>query len=316
MQEHLTFREVADLWKENKRSIVKHSTFCAYMLILKTHLLPKFGDASVITELAAQQFALDKLNSGLSRKSVHDIMAVLKAVVKFGAKHGIFDLPSWDIDFPTETTARKLPVLSLADHRKLLGELSANPTTQNIGIMIALCCGLRIGEVCALQWHNVDMQRRIITVANTVNRIYNCDTMHTEHYSSSPKTKSSNREIPISSMLLNALRIVKRRQSGGEYVVGDGTKAKEPRTYRETFSRLLCRLNIPQIVFHGLRHTFATRCIESQCDYKTVSVILGHSNVATTLNLYVHPNIDQKKRCIDRMNKYIGISPQISNEKQ
>ena len=111
MQKHLTFREVADLWKENKRCMVKHSTFCAYMLILKTHILPKFGDTAFITESAAQQFALDKLNSGLSRKSVHDIMAVLKAVAKYGAKHSIFDLPSWDIDYPTQTTARKLPVL-------------------------------------------------------------------------------------------------------------------------------------------------------------------------------------------------------------
>lgn len=308
MQKHLPFRDVADLWKENKRSIVKHSTFCAYMLILKTHLLPEFGNATIITEAEAQQFALDKLNSGLSRKSVHDILAVLKAIAKYGAKRSIFDLPSWDIEYPTETTARQLPVLSLSDHRKLLGELASNPTTQNIGIMIALCCGLRIGEVCALQWCNVDFQRRIITVTNTVSRIYNCEEMHTEHYASSPKTKSSNREIPISSLLINALRAVKRQQSGGDYVVGDGTKAKEPRTYRETFSRLLRRLNIPQIVFHGLRHTFATRCIESQCDYKTVSVILGHSNVATTLNLYVHPNIDPKKRCIKRLNKFLSVS--------
>ena len=305
MQEHFTFQEVADLWKKNKRSMVKHSTFCAYMLILKTHLLPKFGDATVITESEAQQFALDKLNSGLSRKSVHDILAVMKAIAKYGAKHGIFDLPSWDIDYPTETTVRRLPVLSLSDHRRLLGELSANPTTQNIGIMIALCCGLRIGEVCALQWNNVDLQRRIITVANTASRIYNCDTMHTEHYSSSPKTRSSNREIPISSLLLKALRAVKSQKTCGDYVVGNGLKAKEPRTYRETFSRLLRRMNIPQIVFHGLRHTFATRCIESQCDYKTVSAMLGHSNVATTLNLYVHPNIDQKKRCMDRLNKFL-----------
>lgn len=305
MQTHLTFREVAELWKNYKRSKVKHSTFCAYILVLKTHLLPKFGDATDITEAEAQQFALDKLSSGLSRKSVHDIMAVLKAVAKYGAKHSIFNLPSWNIEYPTETTARRLPVLSLPNHRKLLGELSANPTTQNIGIMIALCCGLRIGEVCALKWQNVDLQRRTLTVTGTVGRIYNCEVMHTEHYASSPKTKNSNREIPISPLLHRALRAVKRQQSGGNYVVGDGIKAKEPRTYRETFSRLLQRLNIPQIVFHGLRHTFATRCIESRCDYKTVSVILGHSNVATTLNLYVHPGIDQKKRCIARLNKFL-----------
>jgi len=91
-------------------------------------------------------------------------------------------------------------------------------------------------------------------------------------------------------------------------VVGTSTQSKEPRSYRDYFGRLLKRLDIPHLVFHGLRHTFATRCIESQCDYKTVSVILGHSNVATTLNLYVHPNLNQKKRCIDRMSNFLGIT--------
>lgn len=153
----------------------------------------------------------------------------------------------------------------------------------------------------------MDLSRRVITVTQTSGRIYNCEVMATERYLSTPKTKNSNREIPISPILHECLRLVRCQQIGKEYVVGDGNRAKEPRTYRETFRRILKQVGIPSIVFHGLRHTFATRCIESQCDYKTVSVILGHSNVATTLNLYVHPNLDQKKRCIDRMNKYIGL---------
>ncbi|MDE6108937.1 MAG: site-specific integrase [Muribaculaceae bacterium] len=306
MPSNLTFRQVAELWKESKRDIVKHSTFCAYSLLLKTHILPVFGNAVSISENDAQQFVLAKLRSGLSRKSVHDIVAILKAIAKFGSKHSIFDFPAWEIAYPTTSPHRPIPVLPLPHHRRLLAELSSRPSPQNIGVMLALCCGLRIGEVCALQWQNVDLQRRIITVAATVSRIYNCDTMHTEHYEATPKTKNSNREIPISPILLNALRAVKRSQAGHTYVVGSGHKAKEPRTYRETFARLLRRLGIPPIVFHGLRHTFATRCIESQCDYKTVSVILGHSNVATTLNLYVHPNIDQKKRCIEKLNRFLG----------
>lgn len=57
--------------------------------------------------------------------------------------------------------------------------------------------------------------------------------------------------------------------------------------------------------FHGLRHSFATRCIESKCDYKTVSVLLGHSNISTPLNLYVHPNLEQKKRCMEQMSRLL-----------
>lgn len=302
-----TFREIADLWKESRRNIVKHSTYCAYILILKTHLMPVFANSVSISEAEVQQFAFSKLETGLSKKTVHDIIAVLKSVGRFGAKRGMFDIPSWNIEYPTNTAARILPVLSLPDHKKLLNAIASAPTPQNIGIMIALCCGLRIGEVCALQWKNVDMASRIISVASTVGRIYNCELMETEQYVSTPKTLNSNREIPIPPLLFKALNVVKKQQTVEKYVVGEGYKAKEPRTYRETFSRILKQLEIPPIVFHGLRHTFATRCIESGCDYKTVSVILGHSNVATTLNLYVHPNLDQKKRCISRMNKFLRL---------
>ena len=169
------FTEVAMRWKESKQSVVKHSTYCAYCLILKTHLIPYFGNHSFITESQVQEFVFDKLNSGLSSKYVHDILAVLSAVCKYGDKHSIFQKPEWDIAYPSETTARPLPVLSIANHRKLLADISSNPNTQNIGVLLALCCGLRIGEVCALRWENVDLVHRIITVSVTTGRIYNCE---------------------------------------------------------------------------------------------------------------------------------------------
>lgn len=301
------FKEVAAQWIEAKRKLVKHSTFCAYNLILHTHLLPLYGNNDAVTEAEAQKMVIDKLNAGLARKTVRDILATLKAIVKYGVKHHGWSPISWDIVYPTETAVKKLPVLTMTNQRKLMKHISEAPTAQNIGVMMALCTGMRIGEVCALKWADVNMQSRIITVRSTIGRIYDYEKKATERLLTSPKTRTSNREIPICRELLMDLRAIRKDAPNAVYVVGCSETAKEPRTYRDYFARLLTRLNIPKIVFHGLRHTFATRCIECQCDYKTVSTILGHSNVSTTLNLYVHPNIDQKKRCIDKFSRSLGL---------
>lgn len=307
MDKTITLQEVTQQWLKAKKSLVKHSTYCVYTLIAHTHLLPVFGECTEIEESTVQKFVIDKISSGLSRKSVKDILATLKAIVKFGVKHNSFPHIPWEISFPTDTEHKPLPVLSLTDHRRLMRYLLEGPCPQNIGVLLSLCTGMRIGEVCALKWSDVDLTRHIITVGQTIGRIYNIESKTTERIITSPKTRTSNREIPICKELMTAMRRVKKTTKDSVFVVGNGTNPKEPRIYRDFFSRLLKRLGIPKIVFHGLRHTFATRCIECLCDYKTVSVILGHSNVSTTLNLYVHPNLDQKKRCMDRMSKFMGV---------
>lgn len=302
-----SFQEVSEIWCNAKREIVKHSTMCAYTLTLQTHLLPRFGPMTAITESDVQRFVIEKCSSGLAKKTVRDIIAVLRGIVKYGGRHKTFPFEQWEIEYPTNTESKRLPTLTLNHQRTLMLYLMGCPTPQNIGVLLALCTGMRIGEVCALRWENVDFKQKIITVNSTVGRVYNCELKLTEKISSSPKTKNSYREIPISRQLFQSLKTVKKI-SLSPFVVGTSEHSKEPRSYRDYFDRLLKRLNIPHVVFHGLRHTFATRCIESKCDYKTVSVILGHSNVATTLNLYVHPDLNQKKRCIDRMSNFLGMT--------
>lgn len=307
MESNITFHQLSKIWIESKRKLVKHSSFCTYNLSLATHLLPVFAKNTSISESEVQQFVFDKLSSGLSRQSVRNIFAILKAIVRFGKKLCNFQYQDWDVEFPTSTTRRNLSVLSITHHKKLLKHLTEHPTVDNIGILLALCSGMRIGEVCALQWKHVDLRHRIIRIHQTLGRVYNIDSKVTERLLSSPKSKTSNREIPICRELLSALKQIRGKAADDYFVLGGKITPKEPRSYRDYFSRLLATLNIPKIVFHGLRHTFATRSIECGCDCKTVSVILGHSNVATTMNLYVHPNAEQKKRCIDRLSKYMTI---------
>ena len=124
---------------------------------------------------------------------------------------------------------------------------------------------------------------------------------HTEVIIDTPKSKNSIREIPIAKDLLRMIKPFKKVVNGNFYVLTNSDQPTEPRTYCNYYKRLMEQLNMPKLKFHGLRHSFAIRCIESKCDYKTVSVLLGHSNISTTLNLYVHPNMEQKKKCVEQM---------------
>lgn len=303
-----TVREIAAAWKEYKRPYVKQSTMAAYVLILENHVLPYFGDGDSLHEQAVQAFVLQKLESGLSVKTIKDILIVLKMVMKFGVKNEWMNYYEWDIKYPTTSTNKELEVLSVANHRKILNYIQSHFTFTGLGIYISLSTGLRIGEVCALKWSDINVTDGTITVSRTIERIYiiEGEEKHTELVINTPKTKNSCREIPMSKELLAMIKPLKKIVNDDFYVLTNDERPTEPRTYRNYYKGLMAKLDIPKLKYHGLRHSFATRCIEAGCDYKTVSVLLGHSNISTTLNLYVHPNMEQKKRCITKMFKSLG----------
>ena len=302
---HKTIREIAAAWKEYKRPYVKQSTMAAYVLILENHILPTFGEDNSLPEQSVQAFVLHKIESGLSTKSVKDILIVLKMVMKFGVKKEWMTYYEWDIKYPPSSENKVLDVLSVTNHRKILNHIQSHFTFMGLGIYISLSTGLRIGEVCALKWSDINVTDGILTVNRTIERIYiiEGEKKHTELVINTPKTKNSCREIPMNKELLGMLRPLKKVVDDDYYILTNDERPIEPRTYRNYYKRLMEKLDIPKLKYHGLRHSFATRCIEVGCDYKTVSVLLGHSNISTTLNLYVHPNMEQKKRCIDKVFK-------------
>ena len=304
----MNFKDISTLWKEEKRKFVKLSTISAYAVILENHLLPTFGNkVIVITEQEVQQFVLLKLDAGLSQKTVKDFLIVLKMIYRYGVKINEFQHCDWDIKYPNVQESKALEVLNITNHKKLMAFVSENFTFRNLGILMCLQTGMRIGEVCALQWGDIDLQKGVVSISKTIERIYIIDSevKHTELIISSPKTQNSHRDIPLSKTLLQMLRPLKRIVNDKFFIITNEEKPTEPRTFRNYYKTVLRTLNIPPLKFHGLRHSFATRCIESNCDYKTVSVILGHSDISTTLNLYVHPNDEQKKKCIDKMLRFI-----------
>lgn len=295
--------QIAGLWKEEKRQFVKKSTFAAYSLIVETHLQPAFGNLTAVTENDVQDFVLHKLNGGLSQKTIKDMLIVLRMILKFGAKKNYCVYAPIDVIFPTDRERQELEVLSIANQKKIMRFVEDNFTFRNLGIFICLSTGIRIGEICALTWDDIDIENGVIHIRKTIQRIYVKENgiKKTELLIDTPKTATSMRDIPMIKDLYEILKPLKKVVNNDYFVLTNEATPTEPRTYRNYYKKLLDKLGIPPIKFHGLRHSFATRCIESKCDYKTVSVILGHSNISTTLNLYVHPNYEQKKKCIDKM---------------
>ncbi len=299
--------EIVALWKEDKRQYVKRSTFSAYTLLIENHILPSFGNKTLIEEQNVQSFVFRELDKGLSQKTIKDILIVLKMILRFGVKNKLIEYRQIDIKFPTERDKHSIDILSRSHHRQIMEYIKSHFTFKNLGIYICLSAGMRIGEICALTWEDLDIENGIIHVQKTIQRIYIIEDnrKHTEIILDTPKTKNSIREIPMTRDLLKMIRPLKKVVNDRFYVLTNEATPTEPRTYRNYYKQFMQTLGLPAMKFHGLRHSFATRCIESKCDYKTVSVLLGHSNISTTLNLYVHPNLEQKKRCMEQMSKLL-----------
>lgn len=228
-------------------------------------------------------------------------------VLRFGVKNQMIEYRQIDIKFPTERNKHSIDILSRSHQRQIMEYIQSHFTFKNLGIYICLSTGIRIGEICALTWDDLDIENGVIHVRKTIQRIYivDADRKHTEIILDTPKTKNSIREIPMTKDLQKLIRPIKKVVNGNFYILTNDPTPTEPRTYRNYYKQFMQSLGMPAMKFHGLRHSFATRCIESKCDYKTVSVLLGHSNISTTLNLYVHPNLEQKRYCIDQMCKML-----------
>lgn len=305
-----TFSEVSTLWKADKRLYVKKSSYATYVQLLNTHLLPSLGEKTCFTEEEIQALVNAKLDQGLSLKTVRCLLLVLKMILRFGAKLGEWPAFTFDVHFPTQADGKKtLQTLTVAQQQRLVRYLQEHLSCKNLGILICLHSGLRIGEVCGLQWKDLDPAAGEIHIRQTVARVWLSDGEEREYALSigTPKTLSSVRDIPMATSLSRIVKPFRKLVQADNYVVSNAPEPLEPRYYRDYYHRLLASLGLPPLRFHALRHSFATRCIESKCDYKTVSVILGHSSISTTLDLYVHPGFAEKKRAIDRMARTLKL---------
>ena len=303
----------AELWLQEQQKKVRSSTMECYRSAMRNHILPLLGEVDMgVLNGNCLQNAIDRWSEngradgkgGLAPKTIHDLMSIVRQSMLAAEQAGVAKSCSPTLRYPQMHKAARPDTLSRAECKVLYKRFLNEDSPTGLGIKLALGAGMRIGEICALRWENVHPVRKTVQVRQTLQRL-----PKQGHVLNPPKTASSVREIPILPDLYRELQ--RLRPEDERLFVLTGTKVPmEPRILRARFAGVLKECGIEHVRFHTLRHTFATLLIESGADCTTVSELLGHASVETTLGFYMHPSMDHKRKCIESL--YDGFKSEDS----
>lgn len=305
-------KELFDLWlsKYTKLS-VKVRTYNKYQDIVNLRITPEFGDCDIdnITTNMIQEFILKLLNKGnlvndkpLSVNTVYGIISVLKQGFNLALSLDLIDKnPTTAIKMP-KANEKEICALTREEQKKVEEFCINNRKDNYIGIILCLYTGIRLGELLALTWDDIDFEMKILFIRKTTYKAKIAG--KNEMVVDKPKTKKSKRVIPLPDKIINLLSYIKKH-SKSEYIISTNKhNIVDVRSYQRTFESILNRCHVKHYNFHCLRHTFATRALELGMDIKTLSEILGHTNVAITLNRYAHSLFEYK---VQEMNKISSL---------
>ena len=320
----VTFENCAARWLEEKRQLdaVKPNTLAGYSRMLQTHILPILGPVrmTALTESTLSFFYRSKqLNGrldgkgGLSAKTLQLLMTMIRSVQMYAVKNGLASGVSvFQKERGSKRREKQLAVLTSAEQKRLESAVEQSGRANDLGILLCLYTGLRVGELCALQWGDIDFFTKTITVRRTLQRISTPEGPEkTRLVIDTPKTRNSERMIPVSRLVRQKLLELQAHKpyterGAQDFVFTVRQHPVEPRLFQKHFQRLLRDAEIRSVNFHALRHTFATRCLESHMDIRTLSELLGHSTVNLSLQLYAHSLLEQKRIAIENLDVYMS----------
>ena len=304
----LTLRETGKLWLEDEKAELKPSSICRYQFLLDKHIYPTFGDMRIdqITTEMIQAFAEEKKKAkGVSGKKltqsyIGNILVVLMDVHAYAVRKGLCASLTGTVSKPSPKRKRHR-ILNGKEIKKLIAYLKEQQTPVMTGVLITMYTGMRIGEVCALQWADINLDDGVIFVRKTVQRVEKGEGINGSYLRLDvPKTESSLREVPLHPNLLLILKS-RRTEDDRAYVLTGTHMFINPATYEYQYHKIMKNAGVADIRYHDLRHSFTTACVEGKMDIKTLSEILGHAKVNTTLDVYTHPTIGMKKKEISKI---------------
>lgn len=304
------FKDFCLEWISIKKHYIKQSSYSKYYFQLDKYIIPCFGKLKILEIDRVSTEQLYSLNNQLSLATIRQLKTVLKSIISYiNDKYG-YQISFKDFKFHNSVD-KKINVLSVSEQLRLERFLLSNLDLTKLGVYLCLYTGLRIGELCALKWSDIDLNSNVLSINKSMQRIQNIDKnypLKTKIVIEAPKSKNSIREIPLTDYVVECIKKVSDDQtkySANLYFLTGNEKYMEPRTLQYRFKNYLEEAGVDYVNFHTLRHTFATRAIEKGINVKSVSEILGHSTVKMTLEKYVHITMEQKLKDINKLNSFV-----------
>ena len=295
----ITIGKAYEEWLNAVVNRVKESSVANYKAKFEKHILPVFAEMPCADLSAGRinEFINKKLADGLSASYVRDIITVFKSMLRYAQEEYGFMLSLKNVVLP-KLEKKQVERINDVQQKRLIAYLKANMSLTAFGILLSLCMGLRIGELCGLKWEDVDFHHKILHIRRTVQRISSTNgNRKTKIVISSPKSATSFRDIAIPDALWKYFEMF--RNEADCFILSGTNKPIEPRTMQYRYKKIIQSANMEYCNYHRLRHTFATNCVENGFDAKTLSIILGHSTVNLTLNRYVHPDRTHERKLIN-----------------
>lgn len=299
----MLYKNWLEEWLENTvKPTVKYRTYEKYGRIIKNQIDPDLGEADLaaLSAAALQAFTAD-ISLKYSSNTVNGIVAVIRGSLERACQMGLIDRQFADSIKRPRTVEKRVECFSVDEQKKIESYVLKSNKDKLFGIVLCLYTGLRIGELLALRWSDIDLENGVVTVSRSC-----CDTWANGKYVKlfdTPKTPDSCRVIPLPKQLMRPLNAIKKRSGSEMTISADGDGQISIRSYQRSFELLLKRINVEHKGFHALRHTFATRAIECGMDVKTLSEILGHKNSTITLNRYTHSLTEHKIAMMNKLGK-------------
>jgi len=304
------FNAIYQKWLDACKNNVKESTYAKYKYIGDHYLVPYFGnyDMEDITTILVQNYIYDRIKSeknpdGYAASTVRVSISVFKLICSFASYSNIETNCRFE-QIHIKNDSKEPRFLTVEEQKNVEEKLLVTDDYASIGIWLGLFTGMRIGEICALKWTDISWETQCIYIHKTLQRISNThqdeNDAKTKIIIDTPKSLNSSRYIPIPDFCIDKIKSFEPKDID-TYVLTGTKQYMEPRSLEYYFTKFIKQCQLENVHFHTLRHTFTTRCIESGFDVKTLSEILGHSNVSITLNRYAHSSLKLKSDNMKRL---------------